>query len=223
MLFQALHGVAQQVSLGSHVQSDVVTFGLDPVDLLHLQKDYATTGLEHHPLQVVAAGRSTLSGGDRLTLEQADELSAELTQVALADLRLRARQRGGEALVVVRLEQVVEGGDVEGLQCVLVVGGHEYDDGHLSGADLLDDAEPVHLRHLDVQEDQVGGARPDRPDCFAPVRAFPHHLDLWIVTQQHTDPFPSDGLVVDDQGADLLHPVRPHLRRLQRRTGKAGQ
>ena len=68
----------------------------------------------------------------------------------------RPLQRGGQTLGAERLQQVVDGVHVEGAQRVLIVGGDEHH-GDVA-ADQLEHLEPVELRHLHVEQQQVGVA-----------------------------------------------------------------
>ena len=69
-------------------------------------------------------------------------------------------------------------------------------------ADAFEDVEPVEVRHLDVQEDEVGLELLDRENGLAAVAAFAHDLDLRLLGQEAAQPLAREGLVVHDEGSD---------------------
>jgi hypothetical protein len=64
---------------------------------------------------------------------------------------------------------------------VLIVSGDEDHERHALGADRLDDVEPVHLGHLDVEEDQLRGEVLDGGDRLLAVAALTGDLDVLFV------------------------------------------
>ena len=117
------------------------------------------------------------------------------------ELAAGALERRLEARPVERLHQVVEGVRVEGAQGVLVVGGDEDDLGGV-GAEGLDDVETGHLRHLDVEEDEVGAEGDDPLDRLLAVAALADDLDVGLLLEEVAEPLAREGLVVDDEGAE---------------------
>ena len=105
-----------------------------------------------------------------------------------------------EALAPERLEDVVDGAHVERTQSVMVVRGHEHDRGDPVRADALEDAEAVEIRHLDVEEHEVGPELLDRDDGLATVAALPDDLDAGFVREEGAQALAGEGLVVDDEG-----------------------
>ncbi len=90
---------------------------------------------------------------------------------------------------------------LEGPQRVLVVGGDE--DHHRQGGrvQLLQHLEAVQLRHLHVEEDQIGGVPADRLDRLPAVGALAADLDVLEAVEQRAHAFSSQRLVVHDQDA----------------------
>jgi hypothetical protein len=109
-----------------------------------------------------------------------------------------------EPLVVERLHQVVDGREVERLQCITIVGGHEDGCGHLVGADLAHDVEPGLAGHLHVEEHEVRLQRADRVDGRRAVVHAGDDLDARFGAQQIFDALPGERLVVDDENANRL-------------------
>ena len=130
---------------------------------------------------------------------------AEVAGAAPLDVAPGVLQRLLEAVAAERLQQVVEGVDLEGLEGVLVVGGHEDHRRHLLGADLLDHAEAVAGRHLHVEEHQIGLLVLDRVDRLLAVGALADQLDVLFLLQQADDALARHRLVVHDHRPDLGH------------------
>ena len=110
--------------------------------------------------------------------DQRQQPASEIAGFLALDLLACALQRLAEALAIERLEDVVERADLEGLERVLIVGGHEDDEWHPLAADGLDHVEAVHLRHLHVEEDQIGRVVLNRGDGLFAVAALADHLDV---------------------------------------------
>ena len=139
--------LAQQVGSTGHVQTDVVALGLDPVDVLRSDKDAAVARGHDQPPQVAVIAAHVL--------QQRLQATVQIASLLLTDPLARALQRRAEALVVERLQQVVQRMRLEGAQGELVVGGHEDHHGHTTDADRLQHVEAVDLGHLNVQEEQI--------------------------------------------------------------------
>jgi len=74
--------------------------------------------------------------------------------------------------------------DVERAQGVLVVGGDEDDRRDAVRAHTLEDVEAVEVRHLDVQEHEVGPQLFDRKDGLTAIPALAHDLDLRLLGKE---------------------------------------
>ena len=105
-----------------------------------------------------------------------------------------------EALVGERLEQVVERVNFEGAQRVLVVRGDEDDDRR--AVEQLQHFEAVELRHLDVEQEEVGIVLGDCLHRFESVRALGDDLAVLIRGQEFAQQLARRQFVVDDYGAD---------------------
>ena len=119
-----------------------------------------------------------------------------------------AVESGLKALVAEGLQQIVDGMRLERAQRVLVVRGHENDDGQVFRTTLLDQpgnhAKAIELRHLHVEEQHVhrpaGAVRAlhDRKRLGAAATA-PDQVDTSIGLQQIPQPPPRRLFVVDDE------------------------
>src|SRR5204863_6732057 len=122
-----------------------------------------------------SAGLDDESIGPRLIaseiLDQRQQPAADLAAVLPLDLLARALERIAEAIAIERLQEVIERPHLEGAKRVLIVRRYEDDQRHLLGADGLNHLEAVHLRHLDVEEHEVGRQLDDGFGGFFAVAA----------------------------------------------------
>ena len=90
-------------------------------------------------------------------------------------------------------------------QRALAVGGEDQDRrlGHLL-RDLLRRLEPVHPRHADVHDHDVGPAPLGERDRACAVRGLADHADVRRAREREAQPFAHDLVVVDDQARDLF-------------------
>ena len=114
----------------------------------------------------------------------------------------RARQRLREALVVERLHQIVDGGDVERLERERVERGGEDRGRHLLGAER-----PRRLPRRCVpgictsRNTRSGSSVADRLDRLVAVAAVPTISTFVLVREQILDALPRQRLVIDDHHA----------------------
>jgi hypothetical protein len=57
--------------------------------------------------------------------------------------------------------------------------------------------QPVHLRHLQVHQSDVGPVRPELLDRFAAIGSFGHQGHVRLCRQQRRNPVPEQGVVID--------------------------
>ena len=81
---------------------------------------------------------------------------------------------------------------------MLIVGGDEDDERHALAADRFDHLEAVHLRHLHVEEHQIGFVIHDGGDSFLAVAALRDDLDILLVGQQPGQPLARERFIVHD-------------------------
>ena len=113
-----------------------------------------------------------------------------------------ASQSGFEAIAAKRLQQVIDGVDFKGPDCVIIVGGDEDDGG--AGADQLEDFEAIELGHLDIEENEVGLQFGDGFYGFEAVGAFGGDFDFGMGSEKFAQDLAGELLVVDDYGANFL-------------------
>src|SRR6266446_5559941 len=131
---------------------------------------------------------------------------------------LRALDRPDDALIVERLEEIVERLNLEGVHGVLFEGGDEHDRGRTLVVYGRGDREAVEVGHLDIQEHQVGRAAAQQLHRIAAVRALVDVRDTADLLQ-HTAQAASRGrfVVNDDRAHDRSRGCRsPPMRRRER-------
>ena len=92
---------------------------------------------------------------------------------------------------------------VEGPDGKAVVGRDEDNDRNLRPFELLQDRETIQVRHLHIQENELGRGLPDGIQRFQTGRAFGHDLRLRLLLQKMTKPLPAQGFVVGNQNAQF--------------------
>ena len=84
---------------------------------------------------------------------------------------------------------------------VLVVRGHKDDERQRRGIDAGDDVETAFLRHLNVEEQNVGVHRTEQRLGLLPGRGLPHNREVRLGGQKRAQSLPRHRLVVCDQYA----------------------
>src|SRR5215213_8990965 len=98
--------------------------------------------------------------------------------------------------------------NVEGFESILIERGHEDDRLNVLRSNAGQHVEAVHLRHLDVEKDQIGRERVDGLDRLTAIPALLENLDVRLSVEQHTQVAPRQRLVIYYDCPDL----RGHLR-----------
>ncbi len=111
-----------------------------------------------------------------------------------------------EALVVERLDEIVERRAIERLQRKLIECGHEDRRRHLFSADRVDDLETAPARHLHVEKHQVGLEPANLAHGLIAVGCCSDHFDAALPGEGVFDPLTRERLVIGDQHADRFLP-----------------
>src|SRR6478672_7099460 len=112
-------------------------------------------------------------------------------------------ERDGESLLRDGLEQIVERGDLECSDGVLVVSGHEDHRRHALCSNGVDDREAVGSRHLHVEKHQVRSLLPNQDDRFSPVSGFRNGSHLRLAAEQQLQPLTGKRLVIHYENFQL--------------------
>jgi hypothetical protein len=131
----------------------------------------------------------------------------QLLPVTLEDLPPRPLQRPAEAFRVDGLGEVVERVDFKRVDRVLLERGDKDNDGEIVSGDPFEDAEPVHLRHLDIEEKEIGRMGPNRFDSRQAVRALRHAFHIRFLFQKPAESLARQRFVVDDDRSDRFHVI----------------
>jgi hypothetical protein len=214
-------GAPDEVGLPAGVNADVVPGGLDAIDVAHGDEAVAFPGGYRHAGRRAAwtsraravrlrPGRGPLADRapwrGRLTFVRPGQAKERLEGGGIEGGRAggaaaSAPNGGPKALVLERLQDVVDGVDVERAEGVFVVRGDEYDGRPALGRDPVEDLETVQPRHLDIQEDQVGVQVLDASDGVVPVGALRYHGDGPVVGEGGAHGAPGQRLIVDEDDA----------------------
>lgn len=82
---------------------------------------------------------------------------------------------------------------------------YEHDKRFLRWCELVEEAEPIKFRHLDVQEDQFRLFFPDHFESESSVGGGAYQVDFRVARQKQFEAIPRDGLIINDQRTDGLH------------------
>ena len=114
---------------------------------------------------------------------------------------LGALDRLPETVEADRLQQIVGRLDLERVGGILLEGGDEDDLRAVLRRQGRGDAQAVLLRHLDVEQGEVGLQPLDRLGRFPAVAGGADHLGPGDVAEEDLEPLQGQRLVVDEEGA----------------------
>ena len=189
---ERLEGLSDVVGAAADMEARIVSFGLDPVDVGDGDELNAAANGDGEALQIV---------GREAVCEQREEFSGGL--LILASLASIAGPGDGarQPIGSEGLEEVVDGVGVEGADRVVIVGGDEDGDGHLFDSNGFEDLETVHLRHLNIEEDEVGIELLNGVHGGFAVAALADDADVAIALEQAQQSRTREGFVIHDQRA----------------------
>jgi hypothetical protein len=203
---EPLHRATQHVRIAVGVHAHVVAGGIDPFDRIDIYvRDFARVpdrqSIRERVPRVRCFGNRPLKGQlpARELADELQQLGAVLRGEFLVAGQARALDGFAEALVVDRLQQVVECIGIECLQRELVVGRNENNDGHVAAGESSQNLEAVDAWHLHVQENDIRQGLANGVDRLAAVPALATDLDVVEPLQTDLEPSPGEFLVVNDQ------------------------
>ncbi len=212
---QIVQGGAVQQFFTPHVQSDIDARRLDPVDVDRTNEPRRSSRLHDQPIEPALCTGRCASHHLHYTLP-------EFADTALVETSLRARHGSLEALIAEGFQQVVECIRLEGPNRVLIVGCDKDGQRHLRCANRVDHTQSIELRHLHIQEHQVG---PFLLNClnggFA-IRGLCHSFHLRVLRQQIDKALACGSFVVRHQYLNRFRRARVH-RRPPHRTSAAAK
>lgn len=108
------------------------------------------------------------------------------------------------------LKEIVYGSVIQGLDCVLIERRDNDDHREMRSAlQPLNDLEPTHLRHLQIQKDDVRLQRLDFHQSALAVIRFADDLNVGLQFEFFPQNATSDGLIIHNQNSNQLgyHPI----------------
>jgi len=125
-----------------------------------------------------------------------------------------ACERATEPLGVDRLEQIIDRICLERPDSIPIVGRHERDERDRRVLQEANDAEPIHFRHLEVEERKVRPLRFDHAHGSGPVRRLTDELHVGALAEERSEKGARRALVVgDDDAESLAHGTSAAVRR----------
>ena len=191
LLLERRQRLAQQILGRPHVQLDVVVGGLNPIDIRPVDDDDPVAARYGH------AGRRPRGSPELLQQGRQPPIA-----LARGEVRLRALERGAEALLAERLQQVVDRVEVERPQRVAVERGHEDHRRAASPAGRASStAKPSSSGICTSRNTRSGASVAIASTAAAPSPHSPTTAHRRIRRQIAPDAPARDGLVVHDQHA----------------------
>src|SRR5689334_16469040 len=117
--------------------------------------------------------------------------------------------------IIKRLEQVIEGADLKRLERVLVISGHKDNHRQRLSGEMLQRLKAVHLRHLHIEENQIGRQRANARYCLRAITAFFDEFDVRVAFEQDAEVTPRQRLIINNNGSDFLTVGSDHCYRPQ--------
>ena len=143
--FEVRHRLAEEMRFALSADADVVLFGADPEDLRDRHKDDASLRFKDNAGRVVFAVASFRGGRMGILLFGLNMLQGALCGSA-------------KSILCEGFQQIIDGVDLEGAECVTVVCRREDDawEAMISGGKGADDVEAIHIWHTDIEEEEIG-------------------------------------------------------------------
>ncbi len=168
---EALQRSSDTMLASRDVQNHVVAGPPDPVDIIHVDEPDPAARTHRDPLDL---------GSDR-----AQQFLDPLIETLGVRRRLRRRSDPLERLTKPSsgegLQKVVERPGFERLDGMTIVGRHEHHRRHLIRTHRPQDLEPVHLRHLNIEEQHIRAVTKNRFDRRGTVLTLGHQLNVSLV------------------------------------------
>ncbi len=189
--FQLGEALLLEVRLPFGFECNVVVLRFDVVELLHCNDVHLRAVSYKETLERnVLRSRGSHDVAEWHGLPACDFLSGK-------------RERLVKPLLAEWLEQVVHCMHLKGFHRVLVVSRHE--DHRRVLLHQFQDLEPVQLRHLHVEEEEIRLELRDGLDGFETVGAFGNDFDIRVRREVLSHDAAREILVINDNGAELLH------------------
>src|SRR6267378_6173089 len=130
------------------MQFHIVIGSLHPIHFRQSQENDSATRFYRNPISLLGIGLQILEQRAQPLLHLASLITLDLLSRPL-ECRLESDQR-------TRLYEVIQGVNVKRAPSKIIIGRDKNYYGHALKRDLLQDREAIHLRHLYIEENQVG-------------------------------------------------------------------
>jgi hypothetical protein len=137
----------------------------------------------------------------RFAVEHRSQPLAKGARLTQLDVRTSASERLLEPLIVERLDEIIQRGELERLQRVLIVRGNKNCRRHRVDTDGTNNVEARRPGHLHVEEHEIRMQRANLLDRSIAIVRGANDLDSLLVRQKIFDTLPGERLVVDDEHA----------------------
>src|SRR5688572_4053156 len=158
----------------------------DPIDVRHAQVQHAVSGLHG----------KTFGSGRCQAIEDFGQRAASAGCRSRPDDFQDPIYSAVESRPMHRLQHVVECVDLERVDRMLVVGSYKHDWWHAIRSHGAHDTESVQLRHLHIEEHEVGAECLDALDGGETIAALADDLDVTPVLEERAQVSAGDRLVV---------------------------
>ena len=129
--------------------------------------------------------------------------------------RPHALERPSKALLIERLQQVVDRAHLECFDRVGIVSGDEHQRWELRRLQRARKFDTIQGIHLNVEKQKLRRPQPDRRERSRAVAEFPHHVQIAFRFAEFAQGAPAGQLVIDDD--DVHHaPANAAARRVSR-------
>ena len=194
LLFQVCQGFPQQVTVAGGVYAGIVSRGFDPQNVGNGNKENPLLVLYHKAFQWA----ETMEG-----LEQWSKTS--IFYPGLFEDLACVNQGLGKSLLVIRFQEIVNCMHFECTNGVLIVSRDKdiYGSGAGRWLRILDDSKTIQIRHLHIEENDVGMKLIDLLHRAYSVRRLAYNFYAVVFGQIATDTAPGDRFVIDDEDSRL--------------------
>ena len=185
----------------SHVEADVIACRFGPINLVGFQADNFSVRLDDNALRGLLP---RFQIGQKI-----EQLALKSRLRGMRQLLASVAQGLGQTVLSHRLQQVIERVHLEGLHRVPVVSGDKDGERHVLSLQGRDHAEAIHLRHLNIEKDEVRLFLLDQRDGRLAVAALGHDLQVGFIFQHSAQALARQRFIVTKQHSNGHRWSRP--------------
>src|SRR5580692_2604328 len=163
------------------MQQDIVVGRLDPVHCVNGHQTKTVAISECQPLRPFAL----------LHLEERLQLARKGSLPLCRDSFTSAPDRRSQPFIIKRLQQIIDGIQLERADRILVIGSYKNYSGHALRSYVANYIEPGAIRHLHIEQDKIRAVGKNRIDGLQAGIAFPSDLDPLATREAVADALPN--------------------------------